>query len=74
MDADANHMPVALASMVSKYVRELLMARFQSWFGQRAPQVKPTAGYARDAQRFWREIRPMLADLHIAPEQLRRAR
>ena len=66
------HMPVSLASMISKYSRELMMARFQSWFTRHAPHIKPTAGYASDAKRFWQEIQPMLEQLGIHPEQLRR--
>ena len=72
VDADAHHMPVALASMVSKYTRELLMARFQAWFTEHAPQIKPTAGYARDAARFWKEIQPTLNNMTIEPDRLRR--
>ena len=56
VDADQRHMPVALASMISKYTRELLMARFNAFFNGRVPQVRPTAGYARDAKRFWAQI------------------
>jgi len=72
VDADANHMPVAIASMISKYTRELLMARFQNWFTHHAPQIKPTAGYATDAKRFWTQIQPLLPQLRIQPDQLRR--
>ena len=72
VDAETQHMPVALASMIAKYTRELLMARFQDWFTQRAPQVKPTAGYALDAQRFWREVEPLLPALAVDPALLRR--
>jgi ribonuclease HII len=72
VDAEQRHLPVALASMVSKYTRELLMARFQHWFTRHAPRVKPTAGYALDAKRFWRQIQPMLPELSIAAQQLRR--
>ncbi len=72
VEADGSHMPVALASMLAKYTRELLMVRFQSWFGRRAPTVKPTAGYATDAKRFWDEIQPVLAELAIDPDRLRR--
>jgi hypothetical protein len=74
VDGDGRHMPVALASMISKYTRELLMFRFKAWFQQRAPQIKPTAGYGRDAKRFWQELEPVLASLSIRPEQLRRQR
>lgn len=72
VEAEKDHMPVALASMISKYTRELLMARFQNWFARRAPAVKPTAGYALDAQRFWREIQPILPELAIQPQSLQR--
>ena len=72
VDAEQRHMPVALASMISKYTRELMMARLQAWFGERLPDVKPTAGYARDAQRFWREVEPALPALAIDPQQLKR--
>ena len=72
VDGDSGHMPIALASMISKYTRELLMARFNRWFGQRAPQVAPTAGYASDAKRFWKEIEPLLGELAIDEGCLRR--
>jgi ribonuclease HII len=65
-------MPVALASMIAKYTRELLMVRFQEWFTRRAPQVRPTAGYALDAKRFWAEIQPLLPALAVDPAVLRR--
>ena len=74
VDGDGRHMPVALASMASKYTRELLMARFKSWFTERAPQIKPTAGYGQDAKRFWQQLQPILPELSIQPHQLRRSR
>jgi ribonuclease HII len=70
VDADANHLPTALASMTAKYTRELMMARFQAWFANAAPDIKPTAGYAADAQRFWRELEPRIAELAIDPSLL----
>ena len=72
IEADSRHMPTALASMVSKYTRELMMARFRAWFSRHAPHVKPTAGYALDAKRFWQEIQPELARLSIQADHLRR--
>ena len=74
VEADGNHMPVALASMISKFSRELMMARFQAWFTERAPDVKPTAGYGSDGKRFWTEIEPLLPELSIDGSQLKRAR
>jgi ribonuclease HII len=72
VDSEQQHMPVALASMVSKYTRELMMSRFQSWFLEHAPHVRPTAGYATDAKRFWEEIQPLLPGLAIEPGRLAR--
>ena len=72
VDGDGIHMPVVLASMISKYTRELLMTRFKAWFAHRAPQIKPTAGYGQDAKRFWQELQPILPELAIQPQQLRR--
>ena len=70
VDSEQQHMPVALASMVSKYTRELLMSRFQAWFLAHAPHISPTAGYAADAKRFWKEIQPELKRLSIDPSRL----
>ncbi len=72
VEAEAHHLPVALASMISKYTRELLMHRFQQWFSQHAPSVKPTAGYAKDANRFWNQIQTTLTSMSIEPMSLRR--
>ena len=46
-------MPVALASMTAKYVRELAMAAFNAHWTTLAPELRPTAGYPLDARR-WR--------------------
>jgi len=70
--ADDTHLTVALASMMSKYVRQLLMARMQRWFAQRLPDIKPTQGYGADGKRFWQDVQPRLAELDIAPGSLRR--
>lgn len=48
--------PTALASMVCKYLRESLMARFNAWWGRQLPGLAPTAGYYSDGLRFLREI------------------
>jgi len=45
--------PVALASMTAKYVRELAMAAFNAHWTTLAPGLRPTAGYPLDARR-WR--------------------
>ena len=65
---------VALASMHCKYLRELLMGRFNAWFRERLPELRPTAGYAVDAGRFLEEVRPALPDLGVSLDALVRAR
>jgi ribonuclease HII len=63
--ADAAHLCVALASMVSKYLRELLMAEFNRFWQGHVPGLKATAGYPGDAARFFADIRPAVARLDI---------
>ncbi len=47
---------VALASMCSKYVRELFMILLNRYWSWRVPGLRRTAGYARDARRYVSEI------------------
>ena len=68
--ADAEHFCVALASMVSKYVREVLMAEFNRFWEGQVPGVKPTAGYPGDSRRFFRAIHPTARRLKIRKETL----
>jgi ribonuclease HII len=70
VDSERRHFPVALASMAAKYLRELLMARFQNFWSVRAPDVKPTFGYFGDGRRFLREIQPLLTQLGTDPQIL----
>jgi ribonuclease HII len=58
--ADSAHLCVALASMVSKYLREMLMAEFNRYWQTHVPGLKSTAGYPGDALRFFTAIRPHL--------------
>ena len=46
---------VALASIFSKYIRELFMRPFNAFWAERVPGLRPTAGYAADAGRFLRD-------------------
>ncbi len=68
------HLPVALASMVAKYVRELSMELFNSFWCQRVPDLRPTRGYPVDAKRFRAEIANTQRQLNIRDEDLWRAR
>ena len=45
VDADSNHLPVGLASMVGKYVRELQMERQNRYYLQFDPSLKRVSGY-----------------------------
>jgi ribonuclease HII len=54
---------VALASMLSKYIRELHMALFNEYWKEHLAGLKPTAGYFKDARRF-------LAETTVVREQL----
>lgn len=70
VESEHRHFPVALASMTAKYLRELLMTRFQTFWSAHAPEIKPTFGYFGDGRRFLKEIRPLIDDLNIDPESL----
>jgi hypothetical protein len=50
--ADRSDGLVALASIVSKTVRELWMDGFNAYWCARVPGLRPTAGYPLDARRF----------------------
>ena len=66
VEAESRHFCVALASMVSKYVRELFMKQFNRYWQAQVPGLKATAGYPQDAARFIEEIRPAMRKLGIA--------
>ncbi|MEQ8764982.1 MAG: hypothetical protein RL885_13705 [Planctomycetota bacterium] len=53
---EESSLSVALASMTSKYVRELYMTKLNHYWAERCPGLKPTAGYPADATRFLAEI------------------
>lgn len=56
--ADADDGLVALASIVSKTVRELWMDAFNAHWTARIPGLRPTAGYPGDSARFRAAIEP----------------
>jgi len=67
-------MSVALASMLSKYLRETLMRRFNAFWRRYLPEVAPTAGYYGDGQRFLQDIELKRRELGITDELLIRSR
>ena len=60
--ADSLALPVSLASMTAKYVRELYMLAFNAYWAGRMEGLRPTAGYAEDARRFLRDIRALTGE------------
>jgi ribonuclease HII len=71
-EAEASHLPVALASMTAKYVRELSMMRLNRFFQGQLPDLAPTAGYVTDARRYLSEIEPVLRSFGIERKKLAR--
>lgn len=67
---ETHHLPVALASMTAKLVRELWMARLNRHVARVLPEVKPTAGYVEDGRRWLAEVEPHLGRLGVSREQL----
>ena len=63
-------LPAALASMASKYLRELAMRAMNDYWHGRVPGLRPTAGYPQDAKRFRLDIAEKQSQLHIADRVL----
>jgi hypothetical protein len=63
--ADAEHFSVALASMASKYLREVCMIEFNRFWLSHLPGLTPTAGYPNDAIRYMNAIRPVLQKIGL---------
>lgn len=61
---------VGLASMVSKYLRELSMRAFNRFWSGQVKDLRPTAGYPQDAKRFRVDIADKQRRLGIDDEVL----
>ena len=72
--ADDHFLPVSLASMVSKYIRELLIGSMNRYFVSFHPGLRPTAGYWKDGLRFIEDLKTYLPNLQIDSNQLIRCR
>jgi hypothetical protein len=59
-EAESACLPVALASMTAKLVREMMMARFNRYWCTQLPDLRPTAGYTLDARRWLRDAERVL--------------
>ena len=53
---DQKFLPVSLASMVSKYIREMLIGQINLYWQGHHAELKPTAGYWKDGLRFIADI------------------
>ncbi|MCO5169250.1 MAG: hypothetical protein M9894_23140 [Planctomycetes bacterium] len=73
-EAERTSLPVALASMTCKYLREMFMLRLNEWFAARVPGIEPTAGYGSDATRWLVDVQPALPRLGVPLEALVRSR
>jgi ribonuclease HII len=74
VEGDSLYLPVALASMTSKYLREIFMRQFNRFWLEKVPGLKPTAGYPGDAARFYQGIKPVIAELGIEERRVWRKR
>lgn len=68
------YLPVALASMVSKYLRELSMRQFNQFWQSKVPELRATAGYPVDARRFFEETAACRAEIGVSDALLWRER
>ena len=72
--ADERFLPVSLASMVSKYLRELLVHNMNRYFAGFHSELKPTAGYWKDGLRFIEDLKTNIPDLNVDMDRLVRCR
>lgn len=71
---EERHLPIALASMFSKYIRELYMRAFNQYWCAKQPDLRPTAGYYTDAKRWLRDARTTLEQQAVDTARLVRVR
>jgi ribonuclease HII len=67
-------LPSALASMASKYLRELAMSALNRYWCDRIDGLKPTAGYPTDARRWLASVKAVKEELQIDDHLLWRCR
>ena len=72
--ADGRFLPVSLASMTSKYVREVMIESMNRYFLDHSPNLKPTAGYWKDGLRFIKDLETSPAHLQYDNSKLVRCR
>lgn len=60
-----SELPVAVASLFSKYVREVCMRAFNLYWSEQLPDYHSTAGYPVDARRVQPLLAPMMVHLGL---------
>lgn len=73
-DGDSSEFAIALASIFSKYYRELAMLNLNRFFQSHIPLLKSTSGYQTDSRRFIREINPLFSKLGLDRDNFIRIR
>ncbi len=58
-------LPIALSSMVAKYLREFLMKLWNRYWQFHRSGIKPTQGYPVDARRFLSDIQEVLDAMNV---------
>ena len=72
--AESKYLPVALASIYAKYVRELFMELFNRYWAKQVAGLRATAGYYVDGKRFLADIGPTCKKLKTPMGKLIRVR
>jgi len=72
--ADSKFLPVSLASMTSKYIRQLLIGSINQYFTGHYKKLKPTAGYWQDGLRFIKDLEENIPGLIGNRKKLIRSR
>ncbi len=72
--AEDHSFPVALASCLAKYARELAMTSFNRYFEGLQPGLQPTAGYFKDGRRWVQDAQQTLADSGLPRKTVERSR
>jgi ribonuclease HII len=60
---------IALSSIIGKYIREIFMKNFNSYWTQKIPGINYTSGYMPECKNFIKKLRPYIKK-HNIPESL----
>lgn len=73
-NGEQHKLPVALASIFSKYIREVFMTALNRYWQHQVAPLRRTAGYYQDGMRFLADIEPAVRTLAIDRGLLIRSR